>query len=97
MLLCNIVLEAIICCRLDVDCGPLPHLLNGKVHVITTTYKSRVNFTCDKGYYLAGASSAICLGNGAWSKEMPECIGKTFSLFFVIVLELHVCVVLVQR
>ena len=75
-----IALEATCCCL--VVCGEFPILLNGKVHAITTTYKSRVNFTCDKGYYLAGASSAICLGNGSWSKEMPECIGETFSLFF---------------
>jgi CUB/sushi domain-containing protein len=60
-------------CRI-VDCGGLPLLVNGKVHIINTTYGSRVSFTCQNGYNLTGASSAICLANGTWSEEMPSCI-----------------------
>ena len=61
---------------LVVDCDELPVLLNGKVHVINTTYQSRVNFTCQDGYYLDGASSAVCLANGSWSNQFPRCISK---------------------
>ena len=63
-------------CRLVVDCGDLPPLLNGITHVINTTYKSRIDFTCENGYDLVGASFAVCLTNGTWNEEMPRCISK---------------------
>ena len=59
------------------DCRESPPPLNGNVDVISTTYKSRVNFTCKNGYELVGSSSAVCLANGTWSAEMPLCISKT--------------------
>ena len=62
--------------QLEVDCGGLPPLLNGIVHAINTTYQSRVDFTCEPGYNLVGASSAVCLANGTWTEKMPQCISK---------------------
>ena len=71
-------------CHLDVDCGDLPPLLNGVVHVINTTYQSRVNFTCENGYDLVGTLFAVCLANGTWSEEMPQCISKIHYLNCVV-------------
>jgi hypothetical protein len=59
-----------------VDCGEFPTLVNGKVHVIHTTYQSRANFTCLNGYDIDGASSSVCLFNGTWSNQIPQCTSK---------------------
>ena len=69
----------IYCIYLVRDCGEFRTLVNGKVHVIDTTYQSRANFTCEDDYYLDGASSAVCLANGTWSDETPRCISKEMS------------------
>ena len=76
---------------LVVDCGEFPALLNGKVHVIHTTYQSRVNLTCEDGYNLVGASSAVCLANGTWSNEIPRCIGKD-ELCVCVCVCMYVCI-----
>ena len=65
------------------DCGDLRPLPNGAVHVINTTYQSRVNFTCENGHDLVGTLFVVCLANGTWSEAMPQCISKT-----------HCCVIL---
>ena len=64
------------CVCIVIDCREHPSFLNGKVHVMNTTYQSRVNFTCDDGYDLVGVSYAVCLANGTWSDEIPRCISK---------------------
>ncbi|KAJ8775760.1 hypothetical protein J1605_016158 [Eschrichtius robustus] len=35
-----------------------------------------VNFTCNTGYLLQGASRAQCRSNGQWSSPLPTCRGK---------------------
>lgn len=66
---------SVICCL--AICGELPVIMNGKIHVDTTTYKSRVNFTCndDYRYSITGASSAVCLSNGTRSEDIALCTG----------------------
>uniref|UniRef100_A0A8C6U0U5 Beta-2-glycoprotein 1 n=1 Tax=Neogobius melanostomus TaxID=47308 RepID=A0A8C6U0U5_9GOBI len=48
-----------------------PH--NGQLHYENTQYNSTVNYTCDEGYFLTGASSAVCLVDGTWSAPEPQC------------------------
>ena len=65
------------------DCREFPKFLNGKVDVISTTYRSRVNLTCKEGYNIVGSSSAVCLGTGTWSPNMSLCISKDKLILFV--------------
>ncbi|CAJ1060429.1 P-selectin [Xyrichtys novacula] len=37
------------------------------------TFSSRCNFTCRKGYSLAGDNTLTCLASGKWSKPVPSC------------------------
>ena len=76
-----------------VDCRELPTLLNGKVHVINTTYLSRVNFSCEEDYNLVGVSSTVCLANKSWSDEMPRCISKDECCCLLAEMKLKHCVV----
>lgn len=46
---------------------------NGQLHYENTQYKSTVNYTCDEGYILTGANSAVCLVDGRWSAPEPQC------------------------
>jgi hypothetical protein len=71
-----------------VDCGNLYDPVNGKVDVISTTYLSRVNFTCRQGYDLNGASSAECLHNGTWSKQTPLCTSECICI--AVIAQTHV-------
>jgi hypothetical protein len=59
-----------------VDCGNLPPSPNVIIQIVNTTYQSRVNFTCESGYNLVGNPSTLCLANGSWSNEIPQCISK---------------------
>lgn len=35
-------------------------------------------FACERGFYLMGATTATCLGNGAWSEPSPKCERLSF-------------------
>ena len=72
----KIVLHTPWFCCLVVDCGQPLLLRHGQVHLTNTTYRSRVNFTCNQGYDLVGISSTVCVANGTWSEEAPLCISK---------------------
>ncbi|XP_076027204.1 beta-2-glycoprotein 1-like [Genypterus blacodes] len=53
---------------------PAPDMLpRGELNYEDITYKSTINYTCDEGYILIGASSAVCLANGTWSSSAPKC------------------------
>lgn len=46
-----------------------------------------INFTCDEGYVLAGASAIVCQENGTYDNQPPVCLSKcNRSLLFVSVL-----------
>ncbi|XP_013785896.1 protein lev-9-like, partial [Limulus polyphemus] len=47
---------------------------NGKVSYNLLTYKSVINYHCDKGYGLVGPSERVCLEDGMWSGEEPSCV-----------------------
>ena len=44
------------------------------------TVGSTVSFTCNSGYHLNGADSAICQDDGSWSVELPTCADSTFTI-----------------
>jgi CUB/sushi domain-containing protein len=60
-------------CRI-INCRNLFSPANGFIDKINTTYQSVANFTCKKGFNLVGSPSALCLANGSWSSDIPQCI-----------------------
>ncbi|XP_071360931.1 beta-2-glycoprotein 1-like [Trachinotus anak] len=54
--------------------------VNGELYYEDTVYKSTINYTCNEGYVLIGASSAVCQANATWSAPMPECKALTCGL-----------------
>ena len=61
-----------------VDCGaPDPADPNGSLHFTTTTFQSKVVYSCNAGYTLDGQSMSVCQANGEWSSEAPTCKRKT--------------------
>ena len=64
---------------IGVDCGFLPIPANGNVAYINgdTLFESRVQYECDPGYTLQGASIGVCQADGAWSLTVPTCNRKS--------------------
>ena len=59
---------------LPVDCGPLQHPPNGRVHVNSSTkFMSNATFSCLPGYDLQGNAIATCQADGQWSSSTPAC------------------------
>jgi hypothetical protein len=66
-----------------VECNPLLNIPYGHVHyssVDTTTIEPGdvVTYSCDPPYILQGADYRICMNNGTWSEEQPQCIGELY-------------------
>uniref|UniRef100_UPI0037E89F85 beta-2-glycoprotein 1-like n=1 Tax=Semicossyphus pulcher TaxID=241346 RepID=UPI0037E89F85 len=60
---------------------PYPDILeDGEVYYEDIVYQSVINFTCNEGFILTGASSATCLANGTWSTSVPQCHTVTCGL-----------------
>ncbi|KAI8498233.1 hypothetical protein Bbelb_241770 [Branchiostoma belcheri] len=53
-------------------CPLLAHPTNGFVSS-SNSYRDVVNFTCEPGYKLVGASSLTCLSDGTWNRTSPTC------------------------
>ena len=68
------------------DCGTPSSLSNGQRRYSSTTFGSRVTYTCNSGYLrTAGSSSRTCQSNGQWSGSHPTCTRKStlcHSIFF---------------
>lgn len=45
------------------------------------TFGQVVRFACDSGFALVGPAEIHCSTNGAWSGEIPKCMGKIHLLF----------------
>ena len=71
-----------------VECSPLLNIPYGHVHyssVDTTTIQPGdvVTYSCDPPYILKGADYRICMSNGTWSEEEPQCIGEFITIALV--------------
>ena len=58
-----------------VDCGTPPAApVNGnRPTYSTTTFKSKVMYTCQPGYMPEGDRTITCLASGQWSASAPVC------------------------
>ncbi|XP_052275320.1 sushi, von Willebrand factor type A, EGF and pentraxin domain-containing protein 1-like [Dreissena polymorpha] len=56
-----------------IDCGPIPTLNHGTVHIENTTFESTAVFTCDKGFSLTGDVYSVCTGAGIWNSTHQTC------------------------
>lgn len=68
-----------------VECNPLLNIPYGHVHyssVDTTTIQPGdiVTYSCDPPYILEGADYRICMSNGTWSEEEPQCNGELITM-----------------
>jgi CUB/sushi domain-containing protein len=62
-----------------VSCSNLASPENGEVKGELFTYGATIQFSCNKGYRLVGASAAECMENGHWSNKEPKCESKLLS------------------
>lgn len=53
------------------------------------TYGQVVKFECNAGFKLDGPAEIHCSGNGLWSRERPNCVGKMPLLLIVVVFFPH--------
>ena len=58
------------------DCGAVQAPVNGSYVGSKTTFPNQVQFSCDVGFVLSGASVRRCLANGSWSGEITSCTGE---------------------
>ncbi|XP_066271291.1 sushi, von Willebrand factor type A, EGF and pentraxin domain-containing protein 1-like [Branchiostoma lanceolatum] len=59
-----------------VQCQPLTAPAFGTLRPLgATSYQNVVQFTCNEGYELDGASSATCQADRSWSAPVPTCRG----------------------
>jgi CUB/sushi domain-containing protein len=56
-----------------VDCGKLDSLSHGTKSGTSTSYGTKVTFTCNPGYRLSGSSSRTCRADGTWEGIQPTC------------------------
>lgn len=57
-----------------VEC-PLPEPIeNGQISINGRAYLQVVQFSCDSGYRLEGASQLSCLETAEWSQPIPSCV-----------------------
>ena len=70
---------------LSVSCDTPRMLSNGQGNYSSTTFGSRVTYTCNTGYRMtAGSSSRTCQSNGQWSGSHPTCSREYTLLYFTI-------------
>jgi len=55
------------------DCGIPSHIENGLVTTKLTKEALMVDFSCNRGYLLAGNKSVTCQPDGNWTEIFPEC------------------------
>lgn len=67
------------CLPTAITCGHPGNPANGRTNGSEFNLNDVVNFTCNTGYLLHGASRAQCRMNGQWSNPLPLCKGKKIS------------------
>lgn len=63
-----------------ITCGHPGNPAHGMTNGSEFNLNDVVNFTCNTGYLLQGASRAQCRSNGQWSSPLPNCRGKSLTL-----------------
>ena len=61
---------------IDLTCGKLQYIKNGKVIV----HGKQGKYRCNEGYKLNGLKERICQADGQWSGQEPICIRKNLSI-----------------
>lgn len=56
-----------------IDCGDPGFIENGMVSFSSTSFNSTVEYTCNQGYRMVGASERICMNKNTWSGLPPTC------------------------
>ncbi|XP_033828467.2 sushi domain-containing protein 2 [Periophthalmus magnuspinnatus] len=56
------------------SCGWLPTPKNGRKNGTHYLKGDRLSFTCDPGYGLYGSTECMCLEEGTWTGQRPNCI-----------------------
>lgn len=64
-----------------ITCGHPGNPAHGMTNGSEFNLNDVVNFTCNTGYLLQGASRAQCRSNGQWSSPLPSCRGKKPHIF----------------
>ena len=62
---------AVIIILAQLECGPLPPLLNGQIHI----ENGKATYICDLGFTLIGKEFRICDLSNKWSGSQPFCEG----------------------
>lgn len=62
-----------------ITCGHPGNPAHGMTNGSEFNLNDVVNFTCNTGYLLQGASRAQCRSNGQWSSPLPNCRGESFT------------------
>ena len=62
-------------CFLAIDCGTLAVPMNGSFKGTRTYFPNVLQFSCDKGFILGGATERQCLADGSWSGNDTSCKG----------------------
>ena len=75
---CLVIIPCKIWIRLPtaVDCGDPGAPEKGVKQGGTYTLNSKVQFKCQPGYKLTGATEITCQTSGSWSGDKPSCTGE---------------------
>lgn len=65
-----------LCSSTAITCGHPGNPAHGLTNGSEFNLNDMVNFTCNPGYLLQGASRAQCRSNGQWSSPLPTCRGR---------------------
>ena len=65
-----------LCSSIAITCGHPGNPAHGLTNGSEFNLNDVVNFTCNPGYLLQGASRAQCRSNGQWSSPLPTCRGR---------------------
>ena len=60
----------------EIKCPDLTDPANGDLTMNSISVGATANFSCNSGYFLVGEAVLTCGGDGTWSAEPPQCIGK---------------------
>ena len=62
-------------CFLAINCGTLAVPMNGSFKGTRTYFPNVLQFSCDEGFILGGATERQCLADGSWSGNDTSCKG----------------------